>query len=59
MTPEDYKMEYSIAAEELKEMFELVNNGWKAEDIRETEWKTLYIKFSKNDEVKKYEFVNC
>ena len=45
-------MEYSIAKEDLKDVFELVSSGWKVEDIHETEWKTLYIKFSKNGEVK-------
>lgn len=40
-------------------MFELVSNGWKVEDIQETEWKTLYIQLSKDGEAKKFELVNC
>lgn len=52
-------MEFSIVKEELKEMLELVSNGWKVEDIQETEWKTLYVQLSKDGEVKNYEFVNC
>lgn len=52
-------MEYSIAKEDLKDMFELVSSGWKVEDIQETEWKTLCVQLSKNGKVKKYEFVNC
>lgn len=52
-------MEYSITADELKEMLKLVSNGWKIEDIQETEWKTLYIQLSKDGEAKKFELVNC
>lgn len=50
-------MEYSIVADELKEIIELVSNGYKCEKLEADE--TLYLCLEKDEDTKEFEFVNC
>ena len=49
--------EYSITAEELQEIMELMANGWKCEKFEVDE--TLYIRCTHKSEMKDFEFVQC
>lgn len=50
-------MEYSITAKELQEIMELMLNGYECEKFEADE--TLYVKCTKGDMIKEYEFVRC
>ena len=49
--------EYSITADELQEIFELMEDGWRCTTLEEGE--TLYIRLELCSEIKKFEFVKC
>ena len=56
-TKEENFMEYSITAEELQEMLNLMANGYICEKLEASE--TLYFYFCKAEDVKCFEFVKC
>ena len=45
-------MEYSITEEELREIIEMLGNGWYCETVEADE--TLYVRFSDGEETKDY-----
>lgn len=50
-------MEYSIIAEELKNIIELIADGYKCEKLEADE--TLYLRLEKDGDIKEFEFVEC
>ena len=50
-------MEYSITAEELREILHLVETGWNCERFEADE--TLYLRLTNGSKVKKFEFIRC
>lgn len=49
--------EYSITAEEMKEIVDLIGKGWRCVSLEADE--TLYICIESRSETKEYEFVAC
>lgn len=50
-------MEYSITEDELREIIEMLGNGWDCKTVEADE--TLYVRFSDGEKIKDYEFVSC
>lgn len=49
--------EYSITAEEMQEIVQLMADGWKCDEL--TECGVLYLRLSNGTEKKEFEFVEC
>ena len=51
------KKEYSVTGEELREIMELILNGYECETFEP--YDTLYLRLVKGNEKKEFEFVYC
>ncbi len=49
--------EYSITYEELREIIDLIASGWQCDKLEDGY--TLYIKLTKGDKNKEFDFVHC